>query len=202
MSCWTGSKGSWRRRRRSRGGYVCPLGAGALYLITPERGGTVLHIQGTNGLGTLGMDVSNGSTRLVNEQVIDLYERVPLDTGVVLRQKSDGVLNAVASRGPLAATLRPRKRGGPWTCLAAWCGALGRGEARVSGVVAMGASARSRATVATSLSASACFSSRLSRIRAKCLFGGHQRRKGSPCPDSNGLAIVSHCMLWRIKRVA
>lgn len=66
------------------GGIDNPLGARALYLFTPERGDTFLRIHGTNAPSTIGTAVSNGCARLVNEQIIDLYERVPLDTRVVL----------------------------------------------------------------------------------------------------------------------
>lgn len=66
------------------GGIDNPLGARALYLFTPERGDTFLRIHGTNAPNTIGTAVSNGCARLVNEQIIDLYDRVPLDTRVVL----------------------------------------------------------------------------------------------------------------------
>lgn len=71
------------------GGIDNPLGARALYLFTPERGDTFLRIHGTNDLGTIGRAVSNGCARLVNDQIIDLYERVPLETQVVLYAKSN-----------------------------------------------------------------------------------------------------------------
>ena len=66
------------------GGLENPLGARALYLFTPERGDTFLRIHGTNAPATIGTAVSNGCARLVNEQIIDLYNRVPVDTRVVL----------------------------------------------------------------------------------------------------------------------
>jgi lipoprotein-anchoring transpeptidase ErfK/SrfK len=66
------------------GGPDNPLGARALYLFTPERGDTFLRIHGTNAPETIGTAVSNGCARLVNEQIIDLYERVPLNARVVL----------------------------------------------------------------------------------------------------------------------
>ena len=70
------------------GGPDNPLGARALYLFTPERGDTFLRIHGTNDPRTIDMAVSNGCTRLVNEHAIDLYDRVPLDSRVVLHPKS------------------------------------------------------------------------------------------------------------------
>lgn len=66
------------------GGPDNPLGARALYLFTEERGDTFLRIHGTNAPETIGTAVSNGCARLVNEQIIDLYERIPLGTTVVL----------------------------------------------------------------------------------------------------------------------
>ena len=66
------------------GGPDNPLGARALYLFTPERGDTFLRIHGTNAPQTIGAAVSNGCARLINADIIDLYERVPTDTTVVL----------------------------------------------------------------------------------------------------------------------
>jgi lipoprotein-anchoring transpeptidase ErfK/SrfK len=66
------------------GGPDNPLGARALYLFTPERGDTFMRIHGTNAPSTIGTAVSNGCVRLVNEHVVDLYERVPLDAPVIL----------------------------------------------------------------------------------------------------------------------
>jgi lipoprotein-anchoring transpeptidase ErfK/SrfK len=63
------------------GGPGNPLGARALYL-----GGTVYRIHGTNQPRTIGYAVSSGCFRLVNRDVIDLYERVPVGTKVVVRQ--------------------------------------------------------------------------------------------------------------------
>jgi lipoprotein-anchoring transpeptidase ErfK/SrfK len=63
------------------GGPGNPLGARALYL-----GGTVYRIHGTNQPQTIGYAVSSGCFRLVNPDVIDLYDRVPVGTKVVVRQ--------------------------------------------------------------------------------------------------------------------
>jgi len=69
------------------GGISNPLGARALYLFTPERGDTFLRIHGTNDPRTIGVAVSNGCARLVNDQVTEFYERVPIGTKVVLYEK-------------------------------------------------------------------------------------------------------------------
>jgi len=64
------------------GGPGNPLGARAMYLGT-----TVYRIHGTNRPDTIGTAVSSGCFRLVNADVADLYERVPVGTKVIIRQK-------------------------------------------------------------------------------------------------------------------
>ena len=71
------------------GGISNPLGARALYLYQPGRGDTYLRIHGTNNPRTIGVAVSNGCARLVNDQVIELYELVPMGTKVVLYEKAN-----------------------------------------------------------------------------------------------------------------
>ena len=66
------------------GGPGNPLGARALYL-----GATVYRIHGTNRPDTIGTEVSSGCFRLVNADVADLYDRVPVGTKVVVRQKPE-----------------------------------------------------------------------------------------------------------------
>ena len=63
------------------GGPGNPMGARALYL-----GNTVYRIHGTNQPQTIGSAVSSGCFRLVNPEVIDLYERIPVGTKVIVRQ--------------------------------------------------------------------------------------------------------------------
>ena len=63
------------------GGPGNPLGARAMYL-----GKTVYRIHGTNAPETIGHAVSSGCFRLVNDDVIDLYDRTPLGTRVIVRQ--------------------------------------------------------------------------------------------------------------------
>lgn len=74
-----------------RGGLDNPLGARALYLYTPERGDTYLRVHGTNDVSTLAKRVSNGCARLINTHLIDLYNRVPVDSRVVLYPVNQGV---------------------------------------------------------------------------------------------------------------
>ncbi|MGN8117294.1 L,D-transpeptidase [Labrys sp. 22185] len=63
------------------GGPGNPMGARALYL-----GSTSYRIHGTNQPETIGYAVSSGCIRLVNPDVINLYDRVPVGTRVVVRQ--------------------------------------------------------------------------------------------------------------------
>ncbi len=63
------------------GGPGNPLGARAMYL-----GNTVYRIHGTNAPETIGHAVSSGCFRLVNDDVVDLYDRVPVGTRVIVRQ--------------------------------------------------------------------------------------------------------------------
>ncbi len=66
------------------GGPGNPLGARAMYLGT-----TVYRIHGTNQPWTIGSKISSGCFRLVNADVADLYDRVPVGTRVIVRQKPE-----------------------------------------------------------------------------------------------------------------
>ncbi|MFK7876243.1 MAG: L,D-transpeptidase [Paracoccaceae bacterium] len=72
------------------GGPNNPLGARALYLFQPQRGDTFLRIHGTNAPNTIGRRVSNGCARLVNDQIVGLYDMIPMQTRVVLHPTSVG----------------------------------------------------------------------------------------------------------------
>jgi lipoprotein-anchoring transpeptidase ErfK/SrfK len=63
------------------GGPGNPMGARALYL-----GATVYRIHGTNQPQTIGHAVSSGCFRLANGDVIDLYDRIPVGTKVIVKQ--------------------------------------------------------------------------------------------------------------------
>jgi lipoprotein-anchoring transpeptidase ErfK/SrfK len=62
------------------GGPGNPMGARALYL-----GNTIYRIHGTNQPRTIGHAVSSGCFRLANGEIVDLYERIPVGTKVVVR---------------------------------------------------------------------------------------------------------------------
>jgi lipoprotein-anchoring transpeptidase ErfK/SrfK len=64
------------------GGPGNPLGARAMNL-----GATTYRIHGTNAPETIGHAVSSGCFGMVNDDVIDLYSRVPLGTKVVVIQR-------------------------------------------------------------------------------------------------------------------
>ncbi len=61
------------------GGVDNPLGARAMYL-----GSTLYRIHGSNEPWTIGTNVSSGCIRMRNEDVEDLYGRVPVGTKVVV----------------------------------------------------------------------------------------------------------------------
>ncbi|APX86649.1 hypothetical protein BV511_19220 [Methylorubrum extorquens] len=78
---WTPPAEMLRRRpdlpRHMVGGPENPLGARAMYLGT-----SLYRIHGTNEPHTIGQNVSSGCIRMMNEDVIDLYERTPVGTRV------------------------------------------------------------------------------------------------------------------------
>lgn len=65
--------------RVTLGGPGNPLGARALYI-----GSTEYRIHGTNAPSTIGQNVSSGCIRMLNEDVIDLYNRVQVGAKVVV----------------------------------------------------------------------------------------------------------------------
>ncbi len=80
---WTPPAQMLRRRpdlpRFMPGGPENPMGARALYL-----GSTLYRIHGSNEPETIGQAVSSGCIRMLNEDVIDLYERAKVGTRVVV----------------------------------------------------------------------------------------------------------------------
>jgi lipoprotein-anchoring transpeptidase ErfK/SrfK len=75
-----------RERRKGRdipafvaGGPGNPLGARALYI-----GRTAFRIHGTSEPWTIGQAVSSGCIRMLNDDVIDLYDRVSVGAAVVV----------------------------------------------------------------------------------------------------------------------
>jgi lipoprotein-anchoring transpeptidase ErfK/SrfK len=64
-----------------KGGPDNPLGARAMYL-----GDTLYRIHGTNEPNTIGTATSSGCFRMMNDDVVDLYDRVKVGTMVVIKQ--------------------------------------------------------------------------------------------------------------------
>jgi lipoprotein-anchoring transpeptidase ErfK/SrfK len=65
------------------GGPENPLGARALYLWHDNKD-TLYRIHGTNEPWSIGQNVSSGCIRLTNDDAIDLYNRTPVGTKVVV----------------------------------------------------------------------------------------------------------------------
>jgi lipoprotein-anchoring transpeptidase ErfK/SrfK len=63
------------------GGPENPLGARAMYI-----GGTIFRIHGTNNAGSIGGAVSSGCIRMMNTDVMDLYNRVKIGARVYVYQ--------------------------------------------------------------------------------------------------------------------
>lgn len=80
---WTPPAQMLKRRpdlpRFMPGGPDNPMGARALYL-----GSTLYRIHGSNEPETIGHAVSSGCIRMLNEDVVDLYDRVKVGTRVVV----------------------------------------------------------------------------------------------------------------------
>jgi len=68
-----------------KGGPDNPLGPRAMYLYRDGQD-LLYRIHGTVEPWTIGSDVSSGCIRMLNEDVIDLHERVPVGTKVVVRE--------------------------------------------------------------------------------------------------------------------
>ena len=81
---WTPPAAMLRRRpdlpRHMKGGIENPLGARALYLGSSE-----YRIHGSNEPDTIGTAVSSGCIRMTNDDVKDLYERVPVGAKVIVQ---------------------------------------------------------------------------------------------------------------------
>ena len=89
---WTPTDNMMNRDPRNRrfaggvpGGLNNPLGARALYLY---RGGrdTMFRIHGTNQPNSIGQAMSSGCIRMLNHDIIDLHNRVPVGATVVVIQ--------------------------------------------------------------------------------------------------------------------
>lgn len=82
---WTPPAQMLKRRpdlpRHMKGGPDNPMGARAMYL-----GSTLYRIHGSNEPDTIGQAVSSGCIRMLNDDVMDLYQRVQVGTRVVVQR--------------------------------------------------------------------------------------------------------------------
>ena len=72
------------------GGINNPLGARALYLYRGNQD-TYFRLHGTIEPETIGQKVSSGCIRLFNQDIIDLYNRAPVGTRVVVLQEGESM---------------------------------------------------------------------------------------------------------------
>jgi lipoprotein-anchoring transpeptidase ErfK/SrfK len=79
------------------GGPGNPLGARALYLYQGRKD-TLYRIHGTFEPWTIGTNVSSGCIRMINQDAMDLYDRTPIGTKVVVLPPSRGRRTPTASR--------------------------------------------------------------------------------------------------------
>jgi lipoprotein-anchoring transpeptidase ErfK/SrfK len=74
---------AWYYADGMEGGSRNPLGARALYLYQGDKD-TLYRLHGTSDASSIGKAVSSGCIRLLNQDIIDLYSRVPVGTKVVV----------------------------------------------------------------------------------------------------------------------
>ncbi|MBD9371643.1 L,D-transpeptidase [Rhizobium sp. ARZ01] len=83
-------------------GLTNPLGPRALYLYQGKND-TLFRIHGTSEPWSIGKAVSSGCIRLFNQDIIDLYGRVPVNSRVVVIQQ-EAPMNVPAGGMPIAST--------------------------------------------------------------------------------------------------
>lgn len=76
------------------GGPDNPLGARAMYLFEGGRD-TIYRIHGTSQPWSIGLNISSGCIRMVNEDVIDLFERVEVGTKVIVLMQGAALYKGV-----------------------------------------------------------------------------------------------------------
>jgi lipoprotein-anchoring transpeptidase ErfK/SrfK len=79
------------------GGLKNPLGARAHYLFH-DNVDTLYRLHGSPEWNSIGKSVSSGCVRLINQDVIDLYDRVPPKTPVVVTSDVSQPMVASANR--------------------------------------------------------------------------------------------------------
>lgn len=81
------------------GGLQNPLGARALYLYEGDRD-TLFRLHGTTEPWSIGQAVSSGCIRLFNQDIIDLFSRVPVGTPVVVLNGGPAIAQSVTGKHP------------------------------------------------------------------------------------------------------
>ena len=76
-----------------------PLGARAMYIFQNGED-TLYRIHGSPEWWTIGQSVSSGCVRMINQDVVDLYDRVPSGTPVVVTDLSGGGMAAQTPAQP------------------------------------------------------------------------------------------------------
>lgn len=87
-----------------------PLGARALYLFKNGQD-TLFRIHGSHESWSIGHAISSGCIRLLNQDIIDLYDRVPVGARVVVVQNSENTSRFLSQQSEsydsLQSTIRP-----------------------------------------------------------------------------------------------
>ncbi|AGF76118.1 L,D-transpeptidase [Bartonella vinsonii] len=87
-----------------------PLGARALYLFKNGQD-TLFRIHGSHESWSIGRAISSGCIRLLNQDIIDLYDRVPVGARVVVLQRNDAASRVLSQQSnmydPLQSTINP-----------------------------------------------------------------------------------------------
>lgn len=93
-------------RQGMAAGITNPLGARALYLYQDGKD-TLYRIHGTNEPESIGKNVSSGCIRLLNQDVIDLFNRVPVGSKVVVLSEAESrATSSVAAETSIKAEVR------------------------------------------------------------------------------------------------
>ncbi|EYD77333.1 ErfK/YbiS/YcfS/YnhG [Rubellimicrobium mesophilum DSM 19309] len=104
------------------GGLSSPLGARALYLYRGSRD-SYYRIHGTNDWSSIGNSGSAGCIRLFNHDAIDLFDRVPSGTRVVIRtrEQSERIEGPLMVTGASSSRPSTRAKGSVRPCRRRWC---------------------------------------------------------------------------------
>ncbi|WP_336276583.1 L,D-transpeptidase [Bartonella sp. CB178] len=87
-------------------GFDNPLGARALYLYKDGKD-TLFRIHGSNEAWSIGQAISSGCIRLLNQDIIDLYDRVPTGARVVVLQNDENAFGISNQQFDFHAPLSP-----------------------------------------------------------------------------------------------